>query len=163
LIAADAGKGAGEAEAATFGALAWVVGLVLSVSVLAFAACSPGVDVEPFSSWEPPLANFLWSTRNEGEPFARTLVAVGDSFLLRKRLLVRAMKMPAEASGAGSDSKAVICGSRTSPSDVHSCCFGLLSVLELPGQHLLCSWSYSNLRDALQDGRLIVCLCQHPY
>lgn len=81
LVTADAAKGALEAEAAAFRTLCWIVWLVLSVSVFAFAARSPGVDVEPFSSWEPPLAHFFWSTWNEGEPFAITLVALGHGFL----------------------------------------------------------------------------------
>ena len=149
LVAADAAKGAGEAKAAAFGALCWIIRLVLCVSMLAFAACSPSVDVEAFSSWEPPLANFLRSTWNEGEPFAVTLVALCHGLLCRQSLLVRAMEMPTEALRALANPKAVIRGSWTSPSDVDSRRFCLLSMLVLPREHLLCSRSYSDLRDAL--------------
>ena len=83
LVTTDARKGASKAKATTLGALGWVVWLVLSVGVLALAACCPGVDIESLSSWKPPLSDFLWSTRNEGEPLAWALGTIGHSFLRR--------------------------------------------------------------------------------
>jgi len=76
LVAANACEVGCELVAGASLALIGSVGRVLHVRMFADARCSPGVDVEPFPSWQPMLTNFFWAAWDELESFAVAIVAI---------------------------------------------------------------------------------------
>lgn len=73
LIAIQACKIALEAIAPALALMS--VRIMLFMCMFACARWSPLMNIKPFSSWHPPLADFFWSSWDEGEPFADALLA----------------------------------------------------------------------------------------
>ena len=119
------------------------------MSVRALARGSPGVDIETFPSWKPMLADLLWTPWNELKGLAVAFVAsVFHAAIFGDYLLVELKQVATEAFGVGADAEALVLSRAIAlPSDVDTALHGLVSVIELPGQHLSSTWRHSNLLD----------------
>lgn len=122
---------------------------MLLVSVFADTRCSPGVDVEPFPSWQPVLTNFFWAAWDELESLAVAVVAVVlDPATLEEALLMGLEQVAAEALRVCADAEAlVLLLLGALPSHVDPTFHRFVCMLELPRHHLFGAWSQPYLFD----------------
>ena len=136
LVTSKAAEVRYELKTSTFLAFSRPIRLVFLMGVLALAASSPCIHIKTLSSDKPPLAHLLGSPRYEPESFTIALLARRIEFLLGHVGIMSAVQVPTEAFRLRTDSKAIISGRITSPSDVDPRHLGLLSMLKFPSQHL---------------------------
>ena len=88
LVAANAAKIRLKASTSTFGAFEGSGSFMLLMSVLTFTHGTPRVDIEAFASWQPPLADFLRSSRDELEALTIALLTMSNQLLLSDSALM---------------------------------------------------------------------------
>lgn len=159
LVTSDAAKVGLKTITGTLGTLLGVIWLVLSVGMFAYATWLPVVDIKTLSPDEPPLSNFLRSSWNESELFTFTIFATRIEFFAGNLLVVFAPETTTEASRHRPNSKAIVFGFRTPPSNIDTVHLRFLSVLELPFHHLGSARSWTNLSYNLKNSFLIISLC----
>ena len=95
------------------------------------------------------LADFLRAPRYELEGLAVAFVAiVFNAAILEDLFLVELKQVAAEAFRVRADAEAlVLCRAIALPSDIDTALHRLVSMVELPGQHLSSTWRHSNLLD----------------
>ena len=132
-------------------AFVWLNCTVLFVCMLARAARSPSIDVEPLSSRQMALANLFRPLRDESEGRAFTRKAVVLKFVFYNLVLMGLKKMATEALALAANSEAVFLRSLADPSDIDAVCDALVRMLKFPLEHLLSARCRSNLLNQLQD------------
>ena len=128
------------------------------MTMLTYTRCCPGIDIEALSSDEPVLTNFFRSSRYEPKSFACALCAVVFQFIFVQLFQMIFEKTATEASGFRTNPEAIFFGRRTLPSDIDTTLNSLISMIELPCQHLFSTRGRSELLYELEDLTLTLCL-----
>ena len=133
------------------------------MTMLAYAWSCPSIDIEALSSDEPVLANFFRSSGYEPKSFACALCAVVFQLIFVQLFFMIFEKTAAEASGFRTNPEAIFFGRRTLPSDINTTLDSLISMVELPCQHLFSTRGRSELLYELEDLTLTLSLHHFPF
>lgn len=145
LVTADAAEVRDKVETGACLALEGRYRAMLVVAMLANARCPPSVYIKPLAPRHPPLAQFFRPSGYESKKLAGAATTVGLCLAFGEHFAVRLEQVAAEALAFCTDAEAIFFGLWADPGHINAALNCLFSMLELPGQHLLCTRGRPNL------------------